>query len=55
MTRSVQVELKRVGFVNGALNGQFDDATRTAWRSFGKLAGAGTSDEPATDSLKTLK
>lgn len=55
MTRSVQVELKRVGCYDGALNGQFDDATRTAWRSFGKLAGAGTSDEPTADSLKTLK
>ena len=55
ITRSVQVELKRVGCYDGALNGQFDDATRTAWRSFGKLAGAGTSDEPTADTLKTLK
>jgi len=55
MTRAVQIELKRVGCYDGDVNGQFDDATKTAWRSFGKLANVGTSDEPTADSLKTLK
>ena len=36
LARSLQFELKRVGCYDGAVNGEFDDATRAAWHSFAK-------------------
>ena len=55
MMRSLQVELKRVGCYQGAVNGRFDDATKMAWQSFGKLAEVSPPDEPTSDAIKTLR
>ena len=38
LVRSLQLELKRVGCFNGAINGEFDDATRAATRTLSKLS-----------------
>jgi ribosomal protein S12 len=38
LARSLQFELKRVGCFNGAVNGEFDDATRAAWHTLAKVA-----------------
>jgi uncharacterized caspase-like protein len=45
MTRSLQAELKRVGCFEGAVDGEFSNATRTALRKFAKLAAVGMADE----------
>jgi hypothetical protein len=37
LARSLQVELQRVGCFNGAVNGEFNDATKAAWQRFIKL------------------
>jgi len=37
LTRLLQIELKRIGCFSGAVNGEFDDATRIAAQAFAKL------------------
>ncbi len=52
---SLQFELKRVGCFNGAMNGEFDDATRAAERSFAKLASIKMPDELSLDSIQAVR
>jgi len=55
ITRSMQLELKRVGCYGGDVNGQFDDATKAAWHSFSKLASVTLPDEPTSGAIKALR
>jgi peptidoglycan hydrolase-like protein with peptidoglycan-binding domain len=54
LVRSLQLELKRVGCFNGAVNGEFDDATRAASRSFAKLSSITLPDDLTLDNIKAL-
>ena len=54
LVRSLQLELKRVGCFNGAVNGEFDDSTRAASRSFAKLSSVTLPDDLTPDTIKTL-
>jgi outer membrane protein assembly factor BamD (BamD/ComL family) len=55
LARSLQLELKRVGCFNGAINGQFDDATKAAWRSFSKQASISLPDDVSFDAIKAVR
>jgi peptidoglycan hydrolase-like protein with peptidoglycan-binding domain len=55
LARSLQFELKRVGCFNGAVNGEFDDATRTAWRAFAKIALIKLPDELSPETIKAVR
>jgi hypothetical protein len=48
LTRSLQLELQRVGCFEGTVNGQFDEDTKTAWHRFMKLASVTMSDDLST-------
>jgi hypothetical protein len=52
---TLQFELKRVGCFNGALNGEYDDATRAASRNFAKVASIGMPDELSMDGIKAVR
>ena len=54
LVRSLQLELKRVGCFNGAVNGEFDDATRAASKSFAKLSPVTLPDDLTLDNIKAL-
>jgi hypothetical protein len=45
MARSLQMELKRVGCFDGAVDGDFSNATRTALHNFTKFAAVGMADD----------
>ena len=55
LARSLQFELKRVGCFNGAVNGEFDDATKAAWRSFTKLTATTMSDDLSLATIKAVR
>jgi outer membrane protein assembly factor BamD (BamD/ComL family) len=55
LARSLQFELKRVGCFNGAVNGEFDDATKAAWRSFSKHASITLSDDLSSDAINAVR
>jgi peptidoglycan hydrolase-like protein with peptidoglycan-binding domain len=54
LTRSLQVELQRVGCFNGDVNGEFDDATKAAWRRFIKLTSISMPDDVSSDAINTV-
>jgi hypothetical protein len=55
LTRLLQFELKRVGCFDGAVNGEFDDATKAAWHSFTKLTSINMPDNVSYDSIKAIQ
>jgi hypothetical protein len=52
---SLQFELKRVGCFNGALNGEFDEATRAAANNFAKLASIKVPNELSPETVKAVR
>jgi hypothetical protein len=54
LMRSLQVELQRVGCFNGAVNGEFDDATKAAWHRFMKLASISMPDDVSSDTINAV-
>jgi hypothetical protein len=55
LTRSLQLELQRVGCFKGTVNGQFDEDTKVAWRRFIKLTSISMSDDVSTDEVKAVR
>ena len=56
VARSLQLELKRVGCFDGAVNGEFGTTTRDALRNFAKLAAVNVPDpELSLDTLKVIR
>jgi hypothetical protein len=55
LARSLQFELKRVGCFSGAVNGEFDETTRTAWRTFAKVALIKLPDPLSPDAIKAVR
>jgi peptidoglycan hydrolase-like protein with peptidoglycan-binding domain len=56
VTRSLQLELKRVGCFDGTINGEFSNSTRAALRNFAKLASVSLPEnEPSLDALKAVR
>jgi hypothetical protein len=55
LARSLQFELKRVGCFNGAVNGEFDDATKAAWHKFAKQASIALPDDLSSDAIKSVR
>ena len=55
LVRSLQSELKRVGCFSGAVNGEFDDATRSASQTFAKLSSTKLPDDLTPDTIKALR
>lgn len=52
---SLQFELKRVGCFNGTINGEFDDATRAAARSFSKLTSVSMPATLSPDAINAVR
>jgi hypothetical protein len=52
---ALQFELRRVGCFNGPLSGEYDDATRTASRTFAKLASVTVQDGLSMDAIKAVR
>jgi chemotaxis protein histidine kinase CheA len=55
LARSLQFELMRVGCFSGTVNGQFDDATKTAWHRFVKLTSLTMPDDVSTDAINAVR
>jgi len=55
LARSLQFELKRVGCFDAAVNGEYDDATKVAWRRFAKLAAVNAPDGLSSDAIKAIR
>ena len=55
LTRSLQLELQRVGCFKGTVNGQFDEDTKTAWHRFMKLASITMSDDLSTGTINAVR
>ena len=55
LTRSLQVELQRVGCFNGAVNGEFDDATKAAWHRFIKLTSISMPDDVSSNAINAVQ
>lgn len=55
LVRSLQLELKQVGCFDGAMNGEFDAATRTASQKFTKLTSVELPEDLTPDTIKTLR
>jgi predicted negative regulator of RcsB-dependent stress response len=55
LTRSLQVELQRVGCFNGDVNGEFDDATKSAWHRFIKLTSISKPDDLSSDAINAVQ
>jgi uncharacterized caspase-like protein len=56
IARSLQLELKRVGCFDGAINGEFGTSTRNALRNFGKLAAVTVpADELSVETLRIIR
>jgi hypothetical protein len=55
LARSLQLELKRIGCFDGAVNGEFDEPTRMAWRKFAKIASIKLPDLLSADALKAVR
>ncbi len=54
LARSLQLELKRVGCFDGAVNGEFGDSTRAALRNLARVAGLTLTIDPSPDTLKAV-
>ncbi|MGC2122269.1 MAG: TIR domain-containing protein [Xanthobacteraceae bacterium] len=55
LARSLQFELQRVGCFDGAVNGEFDDATKSALHKFIKLTSISMPDEASTDAINAVR
>jgi TIR domain len=55
LTRSLQLELQRVGCFKGTVNGQFDEDTKTAWHRFMKLVSITMSDDVSTGTIDAVR
>ena len=55
LTRSLQGELQRVGCFDGAVNGEFDDATKAAWHKFIKLTSISMSDDVSSNTINAVR
>jgi hypothetical protein len=55
LTRSLQGELQRVGCFDGAVNGEFDDATKAAWHRFIKLTSISMSDDVSSNTINAVR
>jgi hypothetical protein len=55
LTRSLQVELQRVGCFNGAVKGEFDDATKAAWHRFIKLTSINMPDDVSSNTINAVQ
>jgi uncharacterized caspase-like protein len=56
MARSLQLELKRLGCFDGAVNGKFESTTRDALHNFAKLAAVNLPDDGlSSDTLKIIR
>src|SRR5262249_22975788 len=55
LTRSLQLELQRVGCFKGTVNSQFDEDTKTAWHRFMKLASITMSDDVSTGTIDAVR
>jgi Caspase domain len=55
LVRSLQFELKRVGCFKGAINGEFDDTTKTAWHKFAKRVSINVSDDLSLDTIRAVR
>jgi hypothetical protein len=55
LTRSLQLELQRVGCFKGTVNGQFDEDTKRAWHRFMKLASITMSDDLSTGTIDAVR
>jgi hypothetical protein len=55
LTRSLQLELQRVGCFKGAVTGQLDDDTKAAWHRFIKLSSISMSDNVSTDAVNAVR
>jgi hypothetical protein len=55
LARSLQVELKRVGCLDGAASGEFDDATKAAWHRFVQLTSIRMPDELSPDAINAVR
>jgi TPR repeat len=55
LARALQFELKRVGCFDGVVNGEFDDATKAAWRNFAKHASITQPDDLSSDTIKAVR
>ena len=55
LTRSLQLELQRVGCFKGTVNGQFDEDTKTAWHRFMRLVSITMSDDVSTGTIDAVR
>ena len=55
IARSLQLELRRVGCFEGAIDGEFSAATRAALRNFVKLAALRLPDDLSLDAVKAVR
>ena len=55
LARSLQLELKRVGCLDGDVNGAFDDATKTAWHHFLQLTSIRMPDDLSPDAINAVR
>ena len=55
LARSLQIELKRVGCLDGAVNGEFDDATKAALRRFIQLTSIKLPDDLSSDAINAVR
>ena len=55
IARSLQLELRRVGCFDGAIDGEFSDATRAALRKFVTLAALRIPDDLSLDAVKAVR
>jgi hypothetical protein len=55
LARSLQFELQRVGCFLGTVNGEFDDATKTAWHKFTKLTSISMPDGASSDAINAVR
>jgi hypothetical protein len=55
LARALQFELQRVGCFDGVINGEFDDATKAAWRNFTKLTSTSLPEEASVNTVKAVR
>jgi TIR domain len=55
VARALQFELQRVGCFIGTVNGEFDDATKAAWRKFVKLTSTSLPDGASSDTINAVR
>ena len=55
LARALQFELQRVGCFIGTVNGDFDDATKTAWHKFINLTSITMPDDASSDAINAVR